>query len=358
MEDHRRWEQSTLTNELLQGMEAARKLMAEFRTESSVETRDLQVQRILSSYEKALLILKWNASNSNTNSLPKGPVLPSLPPESPISVNVSPFRDDVDGDHPELKPDSKKRKMMPTWMEQLKSSSDNALEGPQDDGFSWRKYGQKDILGAKYPRSYYRCTFRKTQNCWATKQIQRSDEDPSVFDITYRGRHTCSLGNNAPKSPDQQEKKHNYGSDIRPHEPLQEGLVKFRNNLSVDTDNLKNEEMANPFAFLSTSSGYMTPAESYSLPSLALENDPFWGNLSQTDLLSPNTPESHYLPSLSFNMVEFHGLKNQPCSESDITEIISANTSASNSPILDFNFPIDPAQIDPNFPFHTPGFFP
>ena len=26
------------------------------------------------------------------------------------------------------------------------------LEGHLDDGFSWRKYGQKDILGAKYPR--------------------------------------------------------------------------------------------------------------------------------------------------------------------------------------------------------------
>ena len=24
---------------------------------------------------------------------------------------------------------------------------------PLDDGLSWRKYGQKDILGAKYPRS-------------------------------------------------------------------------------------------------------------------------------------------------------------------------------------------------------------
>lgn len=106
MEDDKRWEPSTLTNELFQGMEAARKLMAEFRRESSVETRDLLVQRVLSSYEKALLILKWNASN--TSPLPLGTVS-SLPPESPISVNVSPFRDDIDGDHPELKPDSKKR---------------------------------------------------------------------------------------------------------------------------------------------------------------------------------------------------------------------------------------------------------
>lgn len=29
------------------------------------------------------------------------------------------------------------------------------LEGPLDDGFSWRKYGQKDILGAKHPRYVY-----------------------------------------------------------------------------------------------------------------------------------------------------------------------------------------------------------
>lgn len=27
------------------------------------------------------------------------------------------------------------------------------VEGPVDDGYSWRKYGQKDILGAKHPRS-------------------------------------------------------------------------------------------------------------------------------------------------------------------------------------------------------------
>lgn len=34
----------------------------------------------------------------------------------------------------------------------MKVNSENGLEGPGDDGYSWRKYGQKDILGAKYPR--------------------------------------------------------------------------------------------------------------------------------------------------------------------------------------------------------------
>lgn len=34
----------------------------------------------------------------------------------------------------------------------MRINSENGLEGPHDDGYSWRKYGQKDILGAKYPR--------------------------------------------------------------------------------------------------------------------------------------------------------------------------------------------------------------
>uniref|UniRef100_A0A0D3GB20 WRKY domain-containing protein n=1 Tax=Oryza barthii TaxID=65489 RepID=A0A0D3GB20_9ORYZ len=60
-----------------------------------------------------------------------------------------------------------------------------------DDGLSWRKYGQKDILGAKYPRAYFRCTHRHTQGCNATKQVQRADGDPLLFDVVYLGDHTC-----------------------------------------------------------------------------------------------------------------------------------------------------------------------
>lgn len=96
---------------------------------------------------------------------------------------------------------------------------------PLDDGLSWRKYGQKDILGAKYPRSvtihshamptdpeflilnnelclinfgfcraYFRCTHRNTQGCQATKQVQRNAGDPLIFDVVYHGDHTCAQG--------------------------------------------------------------------------------------------------------------------------------------------------------------------
>ncbi|XP_020165042.1 disease resistance protein RGA5 [Aegilops tauschii subsp. strangulata] len=62
-----------------------------------------------------------------------------------------------------------------------------------DDGFSWRKYGQKDILDAKHPRAYYRCTYRKSQGCSATKEVQRTDDDPELFLVLYKGKHTCIM---------------------------------------------------------------------------------------------------------------------------------------------------------------------
>ncbi|ONK61773.1 uncharacterized protein A4U43_C08F33440 [Asparagus officinalis] len=60
-----------------------------------------------------------------------------------------------------------------------------------DDGYSWRKYGQKGIHRSKFPRCYFRCTHKHDQGCKATRQVQQSEEDPSLFIITYFGEHTC-----------------------------------------------------------------------------------------------------------------------------------------------------------------------
>ncbi|XP_074274473.1 uncharacterized protein LOC141598657 [Silene latifolia] len=75
------------------------------------------------------------------------------------------------------------------------------LEMPPEDGFTWRKYGQKEILNSKYPRSYYRCTHQKLYNCPAKKQVQRLDDDPFTFEILYRGNHTCHISSTAPMAP-------------------------------------------------------------------------------------------------------------------------------------------------------------
>ncbi|WJX63419.1 WRKY transcription factor [Trifolium repens] len=73
-------------------------------------------------------------------------------------------------------------------------------EMPPEDGFTWRKYGQKEILGRKYPRSYYRCTHQKLYLCPAKKQVQRLDNNPNIVEVTYRGEHICHKSLTAPSS--------------------------------------------------------------------------------------------------------------------------------------------------------------
>ncbi|KAK9077982.1 hypothetical protein SSX86_002039 [Deinandra increscens subsp. villosa] len=74
-------------------------------------------------------------------------------------------------------------------------------EVPPEDGYTWRKYGQKEILGSRFPRGYYRCTHQKLYNCPAKKQVQRLDNDPYTLEVTYRGDHTCTMSSTAPSMP-------------------------------------------------------------------------------------------------------------------------------------------------------------
>ncbi|GAV69376.1 WRKY domain-containing protein [Cephalotus follicularis] len=60
-----------------------------------------------------------------------------------------------------------------------------------EDGYNWRKYGQKQVKGSEYPRSYYKCTH---PNCQVKKKVERSHEG-HITKIIYRTHH------NHPKPP-------------------------------------------------------------------------------------------------------------------------------------------------------------
>nr|GMC91854.1 probable WRKY transcription factor 49 [Ipomoea batatas] len=65
----------------------------------------------------------------------------------------------------------------------IKTNCGNAMA---DDGYKWRKYGQKSIKNSPNPRSYYKCTNPK---CGAKKQVERCSDDPDTLIITYEGLH-------------------------------------------------------------------------------------------------------------------------------------------------------------------------
>ncbi|GLU05861.1 hypothetical protein SLE2022_229380 [Rubroshorea leprosula] len=77
---------------------------------------------------------------------------------------------------------SRVKKVVPPKIAFHTRSADDIL----DDGYRWRKYGQKSVKNSIHPRSYYRCMHL---TCNVKKQIQRLAKDPSIVVTTYEGIH-------------------------------------------------------------------------------------------------------------------------------------------------------------------------
>ena len=54
-----------------------------------------------------------------------------------------------------------------------------------DDGYNWRKYGQKQVKASENPRSYYKCTH---PSCNMKKKVEKS-LDGQITEIVYKGTH-------------------------------------------------------------------------------------------------------------------------------------------------------------------------
>uniref|UniRef100_A0ACD5XTB1 Uncharacterized protein n=1 Tax=Avena sativa TaxID=4498 RepID=A0ACD5XTB1_AVESA len=67
--------------------------------------------------------------------------------------------------------------------------SSATISTPAEDGYNWRKYGQKQVKSCEHPRSYYKCTH---PNCPVKKKVERS-EDGQITEIIYKGSHDHPL---------------------------------------------------------------------------------------------------------------------------------------------------------------------
>lgn len=93
------------------------------------------------------------------------------------------------------------------------------------DGYKWRKYGQKNIKSASFPRSYYRCT---KPDCPARKQVenglakyenQHNHEKPSLLLLSQQ-KNKSQQQKDIIGTPNKVEKKKSKGKNqphSRPH---------------------------------------------------------------------------------------------------------------------------------------------
>ncbi|XP_022922779.1 probable WRKY transcription factor 53 isoform X1 [Cucurbita moschata] len=377
MDSFGEWDQKKkLKNELLKGKELAKQLQIHLNVRPSSSSMaaaaaaaaavsssssssvsndggELLVQKILSSYEKALSLLSSNGIQIS---------------ESPSSLNGSPRSEDSDRefkDHDHTNASSRTRNILPTWTQKFQVSPGMALEGSLDDGFCWRKYGQKGILGARHPRGYYRCTHRNLQGCLATKQVQRSDHDPNIFEITYRGTHSCTQvipsastefqQQNHPLLPDQR---------VQNQQTSPDALLSSWPSLRVITENLDtihDPTLFHPFNY--------DPTSNYEVADRVESGSTLRANVNFSEFsppppfLSPTTSGSglSYFSASSSGLSEgFIGhhqkLDLQP-NKSELSEIFSSPTSASNSATPGLDFPFGELQMEPTFTFHNTNFF-
>lgn len=151
---------------------------------------------------------------------------------------------------------------------------------------------------------------------------------------------------------------HNDQKNQPPQDKIQqtpEGIFTFETELKVKTEELETKEDIFPwFCFPSPSLG--SENEDNMLPETMIENH-LMESFSPA-FISPATSESNPFCLSPYNFGSSGLLcQNMQTSESDVTEILSAPTSVTNSPILNLDTLLHKVDFDTDFPFNTPEFF-
>lgn len=132
-----------------------------------------------------------------------------------------------------------------------------------------------------------------------------------------------------------------------------EMLLNLQASLKVQTENLDTHEQSliPSFNFPSTSN---IGAQTQALPATVIDNN-FVGSYSPS-FISPAASGTNYFSVSPSGMNSLGGHQHFRGCESELSGIISAATSATNSPTVGLDFPFGP-DFDPNFTFDNRGFY-
>ncbi|KAI3808977.1 hypothetical protein L1987_24940 [Smallanthus sonchifolius] len=176
MEDNK----DRLIETLIRGRDSAQRLQnflgRKVNVDLSVPVKDLLME-ILESFSRGLSMLD-SSESGKISGVPASP-------HGGLASAVDQSPDVRSGKKPAVKERRGCYKRRRTIDSRVKISS------TMEDGYAWRKYGQKEILNSKFPRCYFRCTHRHFHGCKAVKQVQKQEDGSNMFHITYFGQHTC-----------------------------------------------------------------------------------------------------------------------------------------------------------------------
>ncbi|KAJ1443866.1 WRKY domain [Sesbania bispinosa] len=156
----------------------------------SVSSQSLIYKPMPKLVSKTTVSLLANMGNCNTNQQqPKQSMEANLQ-----HANHEKFRTNMSSNlhqnitpHAETYQNTEPCKMVQQNLEEDQKALTSTINGdrPSYDGYNWRKYGQKQVKGSEYPRSYYKCTH---PNCPVKKKVERS-YDGQIAEIVYKGEH-------------------------------------------------------------------------------------------------------------------------------------------------------------------------
>nr|URH10298.1 WRKY55 [Phoebe bournei] len=305
---------SKAIRELTRGREFATELQNLLRKAAGdleSETAGELVAKIMQSFVDTISILNSGDSHRNSHDPAITRVGAGGPDENMIKDSEGNMKNPAGKDR---RRGYKRRRSSVTWTKITPS--------PFIDDHGWRKYGQKEILGAKHPRSYFRCTHRNDQGCQATKQVQKMEEDPPNYLITYMGHHTCKDLSRTPQ----------IILDSTTTQPF---------SLSFDSNCIRKRDPS-----ISSSSF---------LPIKQEENEEIFKDFTPHNSSSSSSTSEHLMP-LDLSMFESCGpVTKLPAIASDEGDVFSR--SPTNSYSLDMDIKVDPSEFDEILYFGGEDFF-